>query len=82
MAAQRFASPARPPTDGPNGSGPAPGDRMVLSCTECPPPKPSRRRPPRWATVARTVAAAVGVPAEQLREALDEALKTEKDRKR
>ena len=57
-------------------------DRFVLSCTDCPPPKPSRRRPPRWATVARTVAAAVGVPAEQLREALDEALKTEKDRKR
>ena len=81
MAAQRFAS--RPTAHRwAERQRPAPGDRMVLSCTECPPPKPSRRRPPRWATVARTVAAAVGVPAEQLREALDEALKTEKDRKR
>ena len=32
-------------------------DRLVLACEHCPPTRPSKRRPPRWATVARQVAA-------------------------
>ena len=35
-------------------------DRLILACEHCPPTRPSKRRPPRWATVARQVAAAVG----------------------
>ena len=34
--------------------------RLVLACSKCPESRPSRRRPPRWPVVARTVAAAVG----------------------
>ena len=37
-------------------------DRLVLACSKCPASRPSRRRPPRWSVVARTVAAAVGAP--------------------
>ena len=52
-------------------------DRLVLGCTECPPTRPSKRRPPRWATVARQVAAAVGADPAAVRVALDAALAAE-----
>ena len=55
-------------------------DRLVLTCSKCPESRPSRRRQPRWAVVARTVAAAVGAPAAQVREALAAALATERGR--
>ena len=45
-------------------------DRLVLGCTECPPTRPSKRRPPRWATVARQVAAAVGAEPAAVRAAI------------
>ncbi|MDE0229986.1 MAG: hypothetical protein OXJ62_14135 [Spirochaetaceae bacterium] len=61
---------------------PAKSDRLVLACTECPPTKPSRRRPPRWATVARAVAVAVGADPAAVRAALDTALAVERDRER
>ena len=41
------------------------GDRLVLACTECPTTRPSKRRPPRWATVARQVAARPSEPIQQ-----------------
>ena len=56
------------------------GDRLVLACTECPPTRPSKRRPPRWATVARQVAAAVGADPAAVRAALDAALDAERQR--
>ena len=55
-------------------------DRLVLACTECPPTKPSRRRPPRWATVARQIAAAVGAEPGAVRAALNAALAAERQR--
>ena len=45
-------------------------DRLVPACTGCPPTRPSKRRPPRWATVARQVAAAVGAEPTAVRAAL------------
>ena len=56
------------------------GDRLVLGCTECPPTRPSKRRPPRWATVARQVAAAVGAEPAAVRRALATALAAERER--
>ncbi len=56
-------------------------DRFILGCSECPESRPSRRRPPRWPVVARAVAAAVGAPAPQVREALAAALAAERGRK-
>ena len=55
-------------------------DRLVLACTECPPTRPSKRRPPRWATVARQVAAAVGAEPAAVRAALAAALAAERER--
>ena len=55
-------------------------DRLVLACTECPPTRPSKRRPPRWATVARAVAQAVGAEPAAVRAALDAALDAERQR--
>ena len=55
-------------------------DRLVLGCTECPPTSPSKRRPPRWATVARQVAAAVGADPAAVRAALAAALTAERQR--
>ena len=55
-------------------------DRFVLGCSKCPESRPSRRRPPRWPVVARAVAAAVGAPAAQVREALAAAIAAERGR--
>ena len=55
-------------------------DRVVLACTECPPTRPSKRRPPRWATVARRVAADVGAEPAAVRAALTAALAAERQR--
>ena len=57
-----------------------PDDRMVRACTECPTTAPSKRRPPRWATVARQVAAAVGAEPAAVRAALAAALDAERER--
>ena len=60
-------------------AGPAP----IGSCSgapACPESRPSRRRPPRWSVVARAVAAAVGAPAVQVREALAAAIAAERGR--
>ncbi|MDE3262516.1 MAG: hypothetical protein OYL41_11105 [Acidobacteriota bacterium] len=50
---------------------PAAADRRVLACTDCPTSRPSRRRSPRPAVVARAIAEAVGAPVAQVRQALD-----------
>ena len=55
-------------------------DRLVLACTACPSTRPSKRRPPRWATVARQVAAAVGAEPAAVRAALAAALAAERER--
>ena len=55
-------------------------DRLVLGCTECPTTRPSKRRPPRWATVARQVATAVGAEPAAVRAALAAALAAERER--
>ena len=59
---------------------PGKADRLVLACTECPPTRPSKRRAPRWATVARQVAAAVGAEPAAVRRALATALAAERER--
>ena len=56
------------------------GDRLVLACEACPPTRPSKRRAPRWATVARQVAAAVGADPAAVRAALAAALDAERQR--
>ena len=56
------------------------GDRLVLVCEQCPTTAPSKRRPPRWAAVARQVAAAVGADPAAVRAALDAALDAERQR--
>ena len=55
-------------------------DRLVLACEQCPTTTPSKRHPPRWATVARQVAAAVGAEPSAVRAALDAALTAERQR--
>ena len=55
-------------------------DRLVLACEACPPTRPSKRRPMRWATVARQVAAAVGADPAAVRAALAGALAAERQR--
>ena len=55
-------------------------DRLVLGCEQCPTTTPSKRRPPRWATVARQVAAAVGAEPAAVRAALAGALAAERQR--
>ena len=56
------------------------GDRLVLACEACPTTRPSKRRPMRWATVARQVAAAVGAEPAAVRRALATALAAERER--
>ena len=63
-----------PPPDAGSAHGGGLADRLVLACTECPPTRPSKRRPPRWATVARQVAAAVGAEPAAVSAALAAAL--------
>ena len=53
---------------------------MVRACEQCPTTTPSKRRPPRWATVARQVAAAVGAEPAAVRAALAAALTAERQR--
>ena len=55
-------------------------DRMVRSCTDCPATSPSKRRPPRWATIARALAARFDLPAGEVREALAAELAAERGR--
>ena len=55
-------------------------DRLVLACEQCPPTAPSKRRPMRWATVARAVAAAIGAEPAAVRAALAAALAAERER--
>lgn len=57
-------------------------DRLVLACEACPAPLPSRRRPPAWGRIARDVAAAVGLPAGDVRQALDAARAADRERRR
>ena len=59
---------------------PVKADRVVLGCTECPPTRPSKRRPPRWATVARAIARQLGADPAAVRAALDTALAAERQR--
>ena len=56
------------------------GDRLVLACEVCPETKPSRRRPPRWATIARRLAERFDLPAGEVREALAVELAADRDR--
>ena len=56
-------------------------DRLVLACEACPAPLPSRRRPPAWGRIARDVAAAVGLPAGDVRQALDAARAADRERR-
>ena len=56
------------------------GDRLVLACEQCPTTQASKRRAPRWATVARQVAAAVGAEPAAVRAALAAALDAERQR--
>ena len=56
------------------------GDRLVLACDACPETRPSKRRPPRWATIARALAARFDLPAGEVREALGAALAADRDR--
>ena len=58
-AAHRWAAARRP----------AKADRLVLSCTDCPTSRPSRRRP-RWPAIAKSMAEALGVPLPAVRDAL------------
>ena len=58
----------------------SPDDRMVRGCVKCPVTRPSKRRPTRWATVARAVAAELGAEPSAVRAALDAALAVERQR--
>ena len=55
-------------------------DRLVLGCEACPETRPSRRRPPRWGTIARRLAERFDLPAGELREALAAELAAERGR--
>ena len=55
-----------------------PQDRMVRACTNCPPSKRSRRRPPRWARVATKVAEVVGADPGTVHQALKAALEADR----
>ena len=59
---------------------PEAGNRMVRECLECPPSKRSKRRPVRWALIAKEVATAVGADPATIRVALREALERERVR--
>ena len=55
-------------------------DRIVLACESCPTTRPSKRRPPRWPKVARTVAEHFGLDAGTVREVLTDAIAAERKR--
>ena len=55
-------------------------DRLVLACSECPTSKPSRRRAPRPAVIARAIADALDAPVAAVRQALDAATAAERQR--
>ena len=59
---------------------PAAEDRLVLACEACPPTKPSKRRPPRWGTIARALAERFDLRPTDVREVLTEALEAERGR--
>ena len=55
-------------------------DRLVLACSNCPASKPSRRRAPRPAVIARAIAEALDAPIAVVRQALDAATAAERER--
>ena len=55
-------------------------DRLVLACSDCPASKPSRRRTPRPAAIARAIAQALDAPIAVVRQALDAATAAERQR--
>ena len=55
-------------------------DRLVLACSNCPTSKPSRRRAPRPAAIARAIALALDAPIGVVRQALDAATAAERQR--
>ena len=55
-------------------------DRLVLACASCPTTKPSKRRPPRWGTIARRLAERFDLAAGEVREALAAELAAERQR--
>ena len=55
-------------------------DRLVLACSDCPTSKPSRRRAPRPAVIARAIARALDAPVAAVRQALDAATAAERRR--
>ena len=61
------------------GQRPEKGDRLVLGCDACPATKPSKRRPPRWGSIARGLAARFDWPASEVREALASELAADRD---
>ena len=65
----------------PSGCGPPRADRLVLRCASCPSTRPSKRRPPRWALVARNLAARFSIDANALRTALVSELAAERERR-
>ena len=56
---------------------PTKADRVVMACEQCPATRPSKRRPPRWALVARNLAARFSA----LRTALVSELAAERERR-
>ena len=61
------------------GQRPEKGDRLVLGCDACPATRPSKRRPPRWGSIARGLAARFDWPASEVREALAAELAADRD---
>ena len=55
-------------------------DRLVLACSSCPKTRPSQRKPPRWATIARRLAQRFDLPAGEVRQALVDELAAERGR--
>ena len=56
-------------------------DRLVLACESCPVTKPSKRRPLRWATIARRLADRFDLQAGDVRDALAAELAAERSRR-
>ena len=52
-----------------------------MACEQCPATRPSTRRPPRWALVARNLAARFSIDANALRTALVSELAAERERR-
>ena len=61
------------------GQRPEKGDRLVLGCDACSATRPSKRRPPRWGSIARGLAARFDWPASDVREALAAELAADRD---